>query len=182
MGPRCRLITRSARSTHRRFSRRLSRRSRGERVGSELQLAHAAIPRDRAPNWVHAEWALDTIELRVLWDTGDFFDWEGWLLPIDAPNPPDPHGVFAAIRQAQYALDSDLVTISGAVAAGPGPALEVVITPAHRVYLTGGMSWGQDATELVTPMWNLAEAGLLRAAGFTHWIESGYPALEAAEP
>jgi hypothetical protein len=137
-------------------------------MGYQLSTASTAIPKGTEPDWEAARHAIDTIELRTLWGTDDdLYLWELWQ--DEFPSPPDPYGTYFGMHAARESLEYDLAVIRRTFEAGPGPELLIAETPGHLLYVTGGVTVGEDPTELWSPLAEVGETGALRAAGFTRW-------------
>src|SRR4029077_8247888 len=70
------------------------------------------------------------------------------------------------LRAAQGELHGYASELRGAIEHGWPDELIVLETPTHRVWVTGGPSWGEPPGELVHPAIYLAEAGITDRAGF----------------
>jgi len=123
------------------------------------------LRRGREPDWEAAARAIRCLRLEVLWGAGDsLYPWEDWL--EDAGELPGAEAAFVLLRTAQAELRQHAAGLRGAVEHGWPEELIVFETPAHRVWITGGPSWGEPATDLTYPLIDLAEAGITDAAGF----------------
>src|SRR5262245_1382684 len=117
-------------------------------MGYRFSTASTAIPKGVEPDWDAARHALETIELRTLWDLdGDLYPWESWI-DDEFDWPPDPTGVFFALLNACDYLHAQLEFVRAAFQAGPSSELIVIDTPEHVLYVTGGTTVGEEPSLL----------------------------------
>lgn len=133
-------------------------------MGADMVTMTLPLPKGRQPDWEAAAQAIRDVRLEVLWDTGELYDWELWL--ADEENLPGARAAFTALRAAQAELYDHVCLMRGAIEHGWPDELIELETPSHRVWITGGPSWGEDPGDLVGPTIYLAEAGITDAIGF----------------
>ncbi|WP_217924963.1 hypothetical protein [Miltoncostaea oceani] len=114
----------------------------------------ARIDEDRAPDWAAAQEAIEAFSIETLAEEDD--------------RDPSLY-VFNDVtdEQARASLASDLADFRSEIE-GPGPMLAWVVVGGSRIYITGGMSYGDEPNELFGSMVRLEECGVLSAAGFTN--------------
>ena len=134
-------------------------------MGASMVTMTLPLPRGREPDWDAAARAIRCLRLEVLWASGDnLYPWEYWL--EEAGDLPGAEAAFVLLRTAQAELREDAAALRGAIEHGWPEELIVFDAPAHRVWITGGPSWGEEATDLTYPLIDLTEAGITNAAGF----------------
>lgn len=134
-------------------------------MGVDMTIMVLAMPHGRAVDWDAAGRALRAVNIAALWGADDIYPWELWL--EDAQNLPSARAAHATVRAAQECLGEYADVLRGAIDHGRPDQLMAFSLPTHRVWLTGGPSAGDPPTEMVNPVIELAEAGVLAAAGFT---------------
>lgn len=144
-------------------------------VGADMVTMTLPLPRDMEPDWEVAAHAIRGVRLAALSDTDYLFDWENWLW--DTPNLPSAVAAFTALRAAEGELHQHACMLRGAIEHGWAEELIELETPAHRVWVTGGPSWGEDPCDLVGPVIKLAEAGITEAAGFEGYTRYDGPPI-----
>ncbi|MDP9442350.1 MAG: hypothetical protein M3P34_09305 [Actinomycetota bacterium] len=142
-------------------------------MGADMVTMTLPLSLQRQPDWRSAARAIRDVRLQVLWGTGELYDWETWL--HDTDNLPGAVPAFMALRAAQRDLHRYACLLRGAIEHGWPDELIELVTPTHRIWVTGVPSWGEDPGDLVGPAIYLAEAGVTDAAGFegyTHYEET----------
>lgn len=112
----------------------------------------ATIEEGRVPDWAAATKAIEAFSIERLAEEEDR----------------DPSlNVFdgATDEEARASLASDLADFRFELE-GPGPLLAWVVVGGSRIYITGGMSYGDEPNELFGSMVRLEACGILGAAGF----------------
>ena len=133
-------------------------------MGVDMVTMTLPLPLEREPDWEAAALAIRNLCLDVVWDADELYPWEEWL--AETENLPGSEAAFVALRAAQWQLHRHACELRGAIEHGWPAELVCIRTPTHRAWVSGGPSWGDDPTELITPMIELAEAGITAAAGF----------------
>ena len=117
------------------------------------------------PDWEAAARAIRCLRLEVLWASDDdLYPYEYWL--DESGDLPGAEAAFVLLQTAQAELTEHAVLLRSAIEHGWPEELIAFDAPAHRVWITGGPSWGEPATDLTDPLIELAEAGITNAAGF----------------
>jgi hypothetical protein len=145
------------------------------RVGADMATMVLPLPRERAIDWDDAARAVRDVRLEVLWDTGDLYPWDDWL--GDVGNLPSAESAFVAIQAAKDLLHLHASELRGAIEHGWPEELIVLDTPTHRVWVTGGPSWGEPPGDLLEPAILVAEAGITDAAGFDGYTRYDGPPI-----
>jgi len=130
-----------------------------------------ALPKGSGIDWVAAASEIRGVPLERLWDTGDLYPWEGWL--EEAENLPGAKPAFVALRAAQADLHAHAMLLRAELEAVPRRIIRFEL-PAHVGWVVGGPSAGDSPDDIVGPVRELADAGVLRAAGVTSWTDYGY--------
>lgn len=142
-------------------------------MGADMVTMVLPLPVHRQLDWHAAALAVRNVRLAALWGAGDLYPWEEWLEEVEYM--PGAVPAFVALRAAQAELHGYACQLRWAVECGWTDELLVLDTPAHRVWVAGGPSWGEPAGELIDPAILLAEAGITTAAGFdgyTRYIDT----------
>jgi hypothetical protein len=145
-------------------------------MGADMVTMTLALPSRREPDWDAAARAIRDLRLEVVWDAGDLYPWEWWLQ--DTENLPGGEAAFVALRAAQSELRECAAEVRGALEHGWPEELIAFETPTHRVYVSGGPSWGGDPGDLMSPLICLAEAGITDAAGFEGYTRYAWVPIE----
>jgi hypothetical protein len=134
-------------------------------MGEALILNAAVIDEDKIPDWIAAEQRIDTV-------TADEVDDELEVLeryvrePDDQPSDDQPgEDPDIDIERLRRDLRSDLRAFREGVEDRRSD-LDYLLVRGARVWVTGGPSWGDDPSDLCSPMRRLHAAGVLGAAGF----------------
>lgn len=127
-----------------------------------------ARPRERELDWAAAAKEIRAVPLERLWQADDLYPWEAWLQ--ETANLPGAKPAFVALREAQTDLHAETAMLRAVLEADPGRLIRFEL-PTHIGWVAGGPSAGDSPDDVVGPMIELAEAGILRAAGFTQWTE-----------
>lgn len=135
------------------------------------------VPIERELDWSAAAAAVRDVRLAILWDTGELYPWEEWLWDTD--NLPGAVPAFTALRAAQVELHDHACLLRGAIEHGWPEELIEITTPTHRVWITGGPSWGDAPGDLIGPTIYLAEAGVTDAAGFDGYTRYDGPPISS---
>jgi hypothetical protein len=120
----------------------------------------------QAVSWSAALDVVQQVEWRDLTGLDLEYWWPSERLEGDEYAPPNPLGVYEFVAQFRSALAGDLDLLSTAVTSGDTELLEIEI-PGHRVFVTGGQTWGVTPTRLLNAIVRLADCGALAAAGIT---------------
>lgn len=144
-------------------------------MGADMVTMTLPLPLGRLADWEAAARAVRDVRLEVLWDTGDLYDWESWL--ADTGNLPAALAAFTALRAAQAELHEHACLLRGAIEHGWPDELIELETPSHRVWVTGGPSWGEDPGDLVGPTIFLGESGVTDAIGFESYTRYDGPPI-----
>jgi hypothetical protein len=145
-------------------------------MGVDMVTMTLPLPLGREPDWDAAALAIRTLRLDVVWDADDLYPWEEWL--AETENLPGSEAAFVALRAARWQLHRHACMLRGAIEHGWRAELVCLQTPTHRAWVSGGPSWGDDPGDLITPMIELAEAGITAAAGFEGHTQYVGPPIE----
>lgn len=117
-----------------------------------------SLPHDRDIDWSAAARAIRDVRLAVVLEVGELYPWEDF--------DPGAASTFDALRGGQATLHEYACLLRGAMEHGWGEELIALDTLTHRIWVTGGPSWGEPSGDLVRPAVYLAGAGVTDAAGF----------------
>jgi hypothetical protein len=124
-------------------------------MGADLCLTYVTIRRDKKPNWDAGQAAINRLDKK--WKAAvkrdpDFVPDEDTFGGRDAEDIiSDLKADLSDLKEGVKGLRRDMTTI---------------IVGIWDIYVTGGMSWGDDPTDLYAGLRRLYDAGIIKACGF----------------
>ena len=149
-------------------------------VGASMITMTLPLPRERQLDWDAAARAIGRLRLEVVWAVRDDLLYEDYWVR-ETGDLPGAEAAFVALGAAQAELWDHACLLRGAIEYGWPEELIVFDTPTHHVWITGGPSWGEMATDLCDPLIALAEAGVTDAAGFDGYTAYASVPIEERE-
>lgn len=126
-------------------------------MGADLLLTFAVIDEARSPVWSAAERRIAAVSEKEL---------EAWLGEVGEGEYADEHEPDRlAMDRVRRSLQEDLAAFRDGVE-GNRRDMDWLAVRGARVWVTGGMSWGDEPSDLSAPLKRLHAAGVLAAAGF----------------
>jgi hypothetical protein len=126
-------------------------------MGAALLLTYAVIDEARSPDWSAAERRIASVSDHELDDWLEQADEMEYACERDSDR--------LAMARARNSLQEDVKAFRDGVE-GNRRDMEWLAVRGARAWVTGGMSWGDESSDLSAPHKRLHAAGVLAAAGF----------------
>lgn len=123
-------------------------------MGSDLCLEYVTIKKSKKPDWAKGQAFLKAIEKKFKADPDNF--------KVDE----DTFGPEADGQEVIDLLKSDFIEFRNGIKKLQRRDLTCITVGPYYVYLTGGMTWGDDPTDLYSSFSRLTAYGITKACGF----------------
>jgi hypothetical protein len=123
-------------------------------MGADLCLEYVTIKQSKKPNWVKGLAAIKVLEKKYKKDPEEF--------PVDE----DTFGPEVDGAEILDLLKSDFIELKEGIKKLQRRDLTRITVGPYYAYITGGMTWGADPTDLYGSINRLTTYGITKACGF----------------